>query len=291
MRKMILFLMILSQGILLWGQAEEPDKRPARKPFNSNVFNEGFTTQSLGKKCLQFDLEHRFGSILNGAKDVFGIYAGANMRLGLAYGFTDKLMLRAGLTKNFMIGDMGVQYRILQQTRSEYMPVSLTFNGNINIAHGNDGLYTKFVHRMSYFSQLSLSRKMNRLITVQISANYAHLNLIDTAYYSYLKHDNLGFSVLGKWRLTPGTLLLMEYDLNATALGNRPETLRGQSWYGKPNLSVGVEFATAGHSFQLFLSNYTGINPTRNMVYNEHAIGQGDFVIGFNLVRTWDFSR
>ncbi len=275
---------------MLWAQ-EEPDKRPARKTFNSNVLNESFTTQSLGKKCLQFDLEHRFGSILNGMEDVYGIYAGANMRLGLAYGITDKLMIRAGLTKNYMIGDVGFQYNILQQTRSEYMPVSLTFNGAMNIASGNADLYKKYIHRLSYFSQLSLSRKINRLLSVQISGNYTHYNLIDTAFYSHLKHDNFGFSILGKLRLTPGTLLLMEYDLNATASSNRPKPLQGQTWYGRPNLSIGVEFATAGHSFQLFLSNYQGINPARNMVYNDHAIGQGDFVIGFNLIRNWDFSQ
>ena len=291
MKKIAILLLGILLTIQIQSQEEETDKRPARNPFNSLVLNDTYSTQNLSKNSLQFDLEHRFGTINNGYKDVFGLYAMANMRMGLAYGITDKLSVWSGLTKTFMIADFGFQYKILEQTRSKFMPVTLTYTGIANIENQNEEYYQKFIQQLTYFNQISISRKFNRILTLQLSGNYAHYNLIDSAFYKPMKHDNFGFTFSGKIRLTPGTLLLFEYGSNITALSNRPTPLKGQDWYGKPNLGIGVEFATAGHSFQIFLSNYQSINPARNMVYNNNSILDGAFVIGFNLIRTWDFNK
>jgi hypothetical protein len=171
------------------------------------------------------------------------------------------------------------------------MPVTLTYTAIVNIENQNADYYQKFIQQLTYFNRLSVSRKCSRILSLQLSGDYAHYNLIDSAFYHNMKHDNWGFTFSGKIRLTPGTLILFEYGSNITALANRPRPRKGQDWYGKPNLSAGVEFATAGHSFQIFLSNYQSVNPARNMVYNANSILKGDFVIGFNLIRKWNFNK
>ena len=278
----LLFLFFLSSF-----SQEEMDKRAARNPFYSTRLNNSFTTKSLPKKSLQFDLEHRFGKVNNGISDVFGIYSTANLRLGLAYALTDRITLMTGLTKTYMMADFGINTKILEQTRSNYMPISLSYLAFVNIENRNSDYYTKYIQKLFYYNQLSVSRKFSRLLTLQLSLNYSHFNLVDSAFYNEIKHNNLGLSFSGRMRLSPTTILLFEYDANLTAMQNRPS---GDTWYGKPNLGVGVEFATAGHSFQIFLSNYQGINPARNMVYNNYDMWKGDFVISFNLVRIWDFN-
>ncbi len=242
---------------------------------------------SLPKKNLQFDLEHRFGKVNNGISDVFGIYSTANLRLGLAYALTDRITLMSGLTKTYMIADFGISTKILEQTRSNYMPVSLSYLAFVNIENRNSDYYTKYIQKLFYYNQLSVSRKFSRLLTLQLSLNYSHFNLVDSVFYKEIKHDNFGLTFSGRMRLSPTTILLFEYDANLTAMQNRPS---GDTWYGKPNLGVGIEFTTLKHSFQIFLSNYQGINPARNMVYNNYDMWKGDFVISFNLIRTWDFN-
>ncbi len=242
---------------------------------------------SLPKKNLQFDLEHRFGKVNNGISDVFGIYSTANLRLGLAYALTDRITLMSGLTKTYMIADFGISTKILEQTRSNYMPVSLSYLAFVNIENRNSDYYTKYIQKLFYYNQLSVSRKFSRLLTLQLSLNYSHFNLVDSVFYKEIKHDNFGLTFSGRMRLSPTTILLFEYDANLTAMQNR---LSGDTWYGKPNLGVGIEFTTLKHSFQIFLSNYQGINPARNMVYNNYDMWKGDFVISFNLIRTWDFN-
>ncbi len=60
-----------------------------------------------------------------------------------------------------------------------------------------------------------------------------------------------------------------------------------------PNLSAGLEINTSGHTFQVFLGNYYFITPSRNNYFNQnnptgyHSLG--NFLIGFNITRLWNF--
>ncbi len=66
-----------------------------------------------------------------------------------------------------------------------------------------------------------------------------------------------------------------------------------------PNLSVGVEFVTSAHAFQLIFGNYQGITPQSNNYFNHNApfkyttadgteMKGGMFLIGFNITRLWN---
>ena len=63
----------------------------------------------------------------------------------------------------------------------------------------------------------------------------------------------------------------------------------------KPGFSIGAEFATSAHEFQLFLTNYNGLNPQKNAMYNQKEFFptanffQGDYLIGFNITRVYNF--
>ncbi len=74
---------------------------------------------------LEFEIHHRFGTVTNGIDDLFGLWAPANIRLGLNYGITDKLMIAVGTAKNYLAQDLAVKYAFLQQTSSGSVPVSL----------------------------------------------------------------------------------------------------------------------------------------------------------------------
>jgi hypothetical protein len=56
-----------------------------------------------------------------------------------------------------------------------------------------------------------------------------------------------------------------------------------------PNLSLGLDFKTSGHEFQLFAGNYGFILPQNNNMYNQNDYTKGQFLIGFNISRLWNF--
>jgi len=56
-----------------------------------------------------------------------------------------------------------------------------------------------------------------------------------------------------------------------------------------PNLALGLELATSAHSFQFFAGNYNYITPSRNNYYNQNDYSKGEFLIGFNITRLWNY--
>jgi len=46
---------------------------------------------------------------------------------------------------------------------------------------------------------------------------------------------------------------------------------------------------TSNHSFQVFAGNYNSILPQSNNVFNQNDFTKGQFLIGFNITRLWNF--
>ena len=57
----------------------------------------------------------------------------------------------------------------------------------------------------------------------------------------------------------------------------------------EPGFSVGVEFRTSSHAFQLYLSNLKGIVPQDNYFYNQNNFFDGDILFGFTITRLYNF--
>ena len=56
-----------------------------------------------------------------------------------------------------------------------------------------------------------------------------------------------------------------------------------------PGISVGLEFATSAHAFQLFATNYNGLVSQKNIMFNGNDFLNGDILIGFNITRIYNF--
>ena len=56
-----------------------------------------------------------------------------------------------------------------------------------------------------------------------------------------------------------------------------------------PNISVGLEMRSSGHDFEVFVGNYNYILPQNNALYNQNDFTHGQFLIGFNITRLWNF--
>ncbi len=274
--KSLIILLVL--GFVAYGNmfaqdstAVTKDNRPVKSPFQTNILIDNPTVVSPFKGSLNLVINHRFGSMENGIKDLFGIYGGANTRLALQYGITDKLMIGIGTTQNYQLQDVEWKYAILQQTRSNSMPISLSYYGNMVIdARSEDNFGPeesyKFMHRLSYFTELIISRKFSNVFSFQVAPEFAYFNGVKQEF----NNVNYGVSFGGRAKVWGEKSIIVEYD----------QPLNKQDAFDhKPNLGVGFELGTATHAFQVFVSNYQDIVYQRNLAYNENS----KLHVGFNI--------
>jgi hypothetical protein len=259
---------------------EEKTAQPVRFTFGTSLLIDNQTVETPYKGGLELNIHHRFSNIKS-YHDLFGIYGSANTRIGLNYGVTERLMVGIGTTKDYKLQDLQWKYLILRQTEDNSMPVSLSYYGNIvadlqkKEAFGPAESY-KDIHRLSYFSQLIVARKLSEKVSVQVAPSLAYFNsvpvLSDTTRY---KNLNLGISAGARANLFGSHSLILEYDqlLTKQDLPSQP----------KPNLALGWEINTATHTFQVFAANYSQIISQRNLVFNTNDFANGDFLIGFNI--------
>jgi hypothetical protein len=250
---------------------EKADNRPVRSPFQTVILIDNQTVVSPLKGSLNLIINHRFGSMENGISDLFGVYGGANTRLGLEYGITDRIMIGVGTTQNYKLQDLEWKYAILQQTRSNSMPLSLSYYGNIVVEateeenFGPEESY-KFIHRLSYFTQLIVSRKFNDAISFQVAPEMSFYNAVKDSLSNFI----IGIHFGGRAKIWGDKSIIVEYD----------QPLNGHDLYDiKPNIGLGFEIGTATHAFQVFVSRYQDIIYQRNLAYNTNT----KFHIGFNI--------
>ena len=116
---------------------------------------------------------------------------------------------------------------------------------------------------------------------MQFAPSISHYNLVEEGY----KNDIFSLAVGGRYKVSPQTSILVDYSHPFTNFTISDDFDKNP----KPGLSIGVEFATSGHAFQLLVSNYNGIVSQENYTFNQHDFFKGDFLIGFNITRVYKF--
>jgi hypothetical protein len=242
------FSLLVSSLIAQEATQTEASSDPVRFTFGTTILVDNHTVATPYKGGIELEIHHRFSRITD-VHDLFGIYGSANTRIGLNYGITDRLMVGAGTTKDYKLQDLQWKYLILQQTEDNSMPVSVSYYGNIVADLQKEEVFGpavsyKEMHRLSYFTQLIIARKLSEKISVQVAPSASYFNSVpiysDTTGY---KNFNLGLSVGARANLFGSHSLIFEYDqlLTKQDLAVQP----------KPNLSLGWEVNTATHTWYL----------------------------------------
>jgi len=301
----IMFLILTTNFLQAQDTLPKKVDKPVYNTFNSGVFMENVTYLCNSAKTIENVINHRFGKISDGSKMGWGIYSPSNIRFGMNYSILDNLQIGIGFTKFYKQFDGNIKYNFIQQTRSGKIPVAVTYYGNFVFDGRETSAFNnpdfKEAHRFSYFHEILISRKFCESFNLQIAPMLTYFNLVETSSYNVLsttdtlpdpvrKNLNFGLSVLGKVNINSTWGFLFEYDYNFTKLIKETDTYKNP----KANVSIGIEKATAAHSFQIFLTTAADLTNQRNMVYNQNQfIGKGDsehyfntdVMIGFNLTR------
>jgi len=243
-----------------------------------------------------FTIMHRFGKIgLDDRlyKDFLGFDNPANIRFSLSYKLNDKAYVGVGRTKIGKTIDLEGKYVFLRQTSDNTTPLSVALFNNTGIntdeeknygpnAFFEDSItpfYNKFSHRLTYTTELILSRKFSDKLSLQLSPTLVYKNLVsglDESHFTFV----LPFS--GRFQYSFGSAILFEY---AHKLSNRSDSALDNPF------SLGFEFGTAGHVFQVFMSNSYYLREANIYTLEPYDFYNKphDFVLGFNIRRVWWF--
>jgi len=274
---MIAFLLnvVSGQDLSNYISREEPSPQSATyQTFKGLQVGNAQSTTLLEKKELMLVIGHRFGKISGGFYQLFGLDQ-ATMRLGFDYGFLPWLTAGFGRSTFQKTWDVRIKARLMHQANPG-TPFNL-------VAYGQAGYNTvrsvfpdskdNLAGRTTYSFQALASRDLKRF-SFQLAPIYLH-----SAYDPILGESadlvSLGFA--GRVELTKTIDLTIEYY----AALSKPDPAI------KDPLTLGIEFDTGGHLFQLFLSNAQGMIDKAALLNTTGTWLNGDIYFGFNLTRVY----
>ncbi len=288
---LLAFALIISAPAIAQDEKEDDKtpvakaEKPARPAFESAWWFDGQTGKVYNKNTFEFVMQHRFGTIKSGNNDVFGIYGAANIRLGVGYAPMKNLNIGLGYTKNKMILDLYAKYAVLTQTRSNSMPISVTYYGNMGLELQDKENYLNGSDRYNYFNQLVVMKRFNSKFSAQLAPSYTHYNAVKweeqtDGSWETMENDTWGLSVGARYKVGSQVAIMLGYDTPLTTHKiNDP----------LPSINFGIEMATSSHAFQIFATNNNKIQPQENFMFNQNDFGNGGWLIGFNITRLWSF--
>ncbi len=236
------------------------------------------SVEMLPEGVLDFRILHRFGTVKNGVKDMFGLDY-ASMRMGFDYGITKHLTVGIGRSTFNKEFDAFVKARILQQqTGQKAMPISVVAVVGYTKAAKAFTTYTA-AQRTGYFAQLLIARKFGENFALQLAPTYLHRELL------FAPNDAENVTALGigsRVKLSRRVHFVVDAfpQLNGVDKNN----------FTTP-LSVGFDIETGGHVFQLHFSNSRAMNEKAFLTTTGQKWSKGDISFGFNLSRVFTVKK
>ena len=254
----------------------------AAATFKSSRLINGHTIETLGKSVLDVKISHRFGTLNNGAYQLFGL-DNATMRMGLDFGIANTLMVGIGRSTYQKTFDAFFKIKILRQSSGKKkMPISVSYVPTIAIRTldwGDSINKYPFSSRVSYTHQLIIARKFSEALSLQIMPTFIHRNLSPLIAEP---NDLLAIGIGGRQKLTKRTSFNVEYYY----------MLPGYKIKGTTNsLSVGFDIETGGHVFQLHFTNTRAMTEKNFISETTGKWQKGDILFGFNISRVFNIGK
>ena len=279
MKKCYLLLLLLpllmhSQDDLLSGIEVPKTKEKVTSAFKALKIVNLESTKLAAKGDLYFVVAHRFGSVKDGFEGFYGL-DNANTQIKFIYGLTEGLHVSAA--RNQLAYDFAVKYALLSQIKDGF-PVTIVGFNSMSINNTlKESLYPKlkFKDRLTYVTQLLISRKFTEKLSLELAPSFFHENFVDNPAQNNSQFA-LGFG--GRYKLSKRLSLNFDYAAHLNRTSN--------SIYNNP-LSIGFDIETGGHVFQMHFTNSQGIDEAGFLGRSTGDWTKGDVFFGFNLARVF----
>lgn len=228
---------------------------------------------------MQFIIAHRFGRVNSGWRDFFGL-DNANIRFGLEYGIAKWLSVGFGRSNVLKYWDGFARFKILRQsTGKRKMPITVVLLTSVGITSAKWTDPTRenlLASRVSYAYQLMIARKFHRTFSLQLMPTMVHRNLVVS---NNDKNDIFSIGAGARQLITKSMSINMEYFY---LLPNQVSSVNARDAF-----SIGLDFETGGHVFQIMATNALGMV---EQFYVGETTGRwlkGDIHLGFNVNRVF----
>ena len=264
---------------LLQGLAEAPKDEPVIATFKATRLINQQTIEVGGTRSLDFRIHHHFGPFNSGAYDFWGIDGGASIRLGLEYSYNGRLQFALGRTSYEKQIDGFLKYRLLRQSKSGSMPISVTLfsgayrNGIKGLQIGGIDKFKYASDRLSFVQQIIIAIKIDDKLSIQITPTMVHYNLVENLSD---QNDAYFLGIAGRYKISNRTAITYEYGAK---LLNYSES----KYYD--SMGIGLDIETGGHVFQMFLTNSFGMTENQTFARTNSAWADKGFRLGFNVSR------
>lgn len=231
---------------------------------------------------MDFRILHRFGNVNQGGYEFFGLDQ-ATMRLGFDFGISKNLMLGIGRSTYKKEFDGFLKYRLIHQAIGPgAFPFSLLIVGGStlnSLKWANPTRKNYFSSRMAYYGQAILGSKISEGLTLQFSPTIVHRNLVPMP-----EDPNDLFAVGAGGRIKLSRRISFNFDYYYRLNPNKNDGTHNP-------FSVGFDFETGGHVFQLHFTNAAGMNEKVFLTETTNDWAKGDIQFGFNLSRTFQLKK
>jgi hypothetical protein len=292
MKKLILFLFFLplsifAQDDLLKDIDTVETNVKVESAFKSLKIINLESTKLAAKGDFYLVVAHRFDYVKNGFDDFFGM-DNANTQIKFLYGVNDWLTVHAARSGFQETYDLGVKYRLKSQIKNGF-PFAIVGFSSVAVnseLKKEDYPLLKFANRLSYVTQILISRKFTEKLSLEIAPSYFHENtvrdILDTNNQPIIpnpqNNSQFALGLGGRYKFAKRWSVNIDY---AAHLNRASESI-----YKNP-LSIGVDLETGGHVFQMHFTNSRAMHESGYLGQTSGDWSKGEIAFGFNLVRVF----
>jgi hypothetical protein len=234
------------------------------------------STKLVAKKEMTFIVSHRFGSIENGFDSFFGL-DDAVTRLNFVWGLSDAVNIGVSRSSFQKIYEASAKYRLIRQKDNGFPFTIVAFNSIlVNTSFEKENLpKLKFRDRLGYTVQLLISKKVSPELSFELAPTFFHDNLVT---FNTQQNSQYAIGFGGRQKLSKRLSVNIDYGWHLNRADNSPF---------KNPLSIGFDFETGGHVFQMHFSNAQAMNTNGFLGQATGDWSDGNIYFGFNLSRVF----
>ncbi len=282
-----------------------PKNEKVTATFKANRVVNAHSCETVKKRTLDFRITHRFSNIIEqtdgsgGVHQFYGFDNASDIRFSFDYGITDKLQIGFARSKQMENLDGTFKFKILEQTQSNSMPLTLVWYSNGSFTPMKESIFyagadsawvagnKKMAHRLAFTHQLIIARKFGSRFSFEVLPTVNYRNLVN-AYVNPKNNaveDNLLYAVgfAGRIKVTQRFSIVGDYFYVISKFREKNTVMP----YYAP-LGLGFEIETGGHVFTVNFTNSSAIIENGYLPYTSDSWKTGAFKLGFNISRVFN---
>lgn len=252
---------------------------PPVTPFNGWKMVNLPTNRMVPKGNWLFLIGHRFNPrIQDGYDALFGLDGSGIIYLNLGYAFSDEFLVNLARSNADDDVELNARYRLAQQAPAGW-PLSVGLQASVNwFSEKRPGEKRWRSEALKFTAQLILTRALTEDLSIGVVPGI----LFNPAILEEGEAPHLTTGLGGRWRFYRNLSVVAEWVpiisgfSRTTTFGNAN---RFDSW------GAALEIATAGHVFQVMVTNSVGLATDQYLRGGDLDIQEGDVRLGFNIFR------